>query len=341
MSSALKPNPFSDRSQARSTAPCLEVLADREVAEHLEEREVPRGVADVLDVGRAKALLAARQQRRGRRLEAQEVALERVHSRRREQHRLVEGRRNQRCGRQALVAALLEEPQEGLTDLVRGRAHGAIVAQPTTTSPRSSTAVWPGATPQTGSASVSSSPSRTAATGVGAVAELRRVDLRLGPVQRDRAERHARAAQRLAGADGDRVRLDVGGGDVERLAAAAAGPHPAPLADGVRVRAAVAGDGAPGEIERAPGALARAAVALEERLTAGAGEEAEVLRVGRARDRQPLALGQLAHLRLGQLAEREAQSARCSRARARRACTPGPWRGSAAARISPSAVTRA
>ena len=112
MSSASKPNPFSDSSQANSTAPSLKYCADREVAEHLEEREVPRGVADVLDVGRAKALLAARQQRRRRRLETEEVALERVHSGRREQHRLVERRGHERCRRQALVAALLEEPQE-------------------------------------------------------------------------------------------------------------------------------------------------------------------------------------------------------------------------------------
>ena len=37
----------------------LEVVADREVAEHLEERQVPRGRADLLDVGRAEELLAA------------------------------------------------------------------------------------------------------------------------------------------------------------------------------------------------------------------------------------------------------------------------------------------
>src|SRR5205814_7394619 len=41
--------------------PLLEVVADREVAEHLEEREVPRGGADDVDVRRAEARLAARQ----------------------------------------------------------------------------------------------------------------------------------------------------------------------------------------------------------------------------------------------------------------------------------------
>ncbi len=40
----------------------LEVLPYGEVAEHLEEGEVPRRVADVLDVGRPEALLSARQE---------------------------------------------------------------------------------------------------------------------------------------------------------------------------------------------------------------------------------------------------------------------------------------
>src|SRR5258708_1504294 len=39
----------------------LEVLADREVAEHLEERQVPRGRADDVDVRGPEALLAAGQ----------------------------------------------------------------------------------------------------------------------------------------------------------------------------------------------------------------------------------------------------------------------------------------
>ena len=61
MSSGVKPKPSSDSSQAELDRALLEVVADREVAEHLEEREVPRRVADVLDVGRAEALLAGRQ----------------------------------------------------------------------------------------------------------------------------------------------------------------------------------------------------------------------------------------------------------------------------------------
>ena len=67
----------------------LEVGADREVAEHLEEREVAQGAADVVDVGRAKALLAARQHRRGRLVAAEEVGLQRLHAGGREQHRAI------------------------------------------------------------------------------------------------------------------------------------------------------------------------------------------------------------------------------------------------------------
>jgi hypothetical protein len=121
----------------------LEVVADREVAEHLEEREVPRGRADVLDVGRAEALLARRQAVVRGLLEPEEVRLERVHARGREQDRGVERGRDQRARGQAPVVAGREEAQERLADLVgRGEAaHASIVAHPTTTSPASSTAV--------------------------------------------------------------------------------------------------------------------------------------------------------------------------------------------------------
>src|SRR5207247_607351 len=42
----------------------LEVIAEREVAEHLEERQVPRRHPDLLDVGRPEDLLARRHPRR-------------------------------------------------------------------------------------------------------------------------------------------------------------------------------------------------------------------------------------------------------------------------------------
>ena len=134
----------------------LEVVADREVAEHLEEGQVARGRADDLDVDGAEGLLAGRQARRGRLLEAHEVRAQRLHPGRREQHGAIEGGRHERPAGQALVAAFLEEAEERVADLVRG--HGAIVAHPSTASPRSRTAVWPGAAAATGSRSATASP---------------------------------------------------------------------------------------------------------------------------------------------------------------------------------------
>ena len=151
MSSGLKPNPFSDSSQASSTAPSLK-YSPIEKLPSISKNVRCRAVLPTFSMSVVrKHFWQLVRQRRGRRLEAQEVALERVHPGGREQHRRVERGGDERRRRQAPVAALLEEREEGLADLVRGRAHGAIVAQPTTTSPRSRTAVWPGAAPQTGS----------------------------------------------------------------------------------------------------------------------------------------------------------------------------------------------
>ena len=51
-------------SHASGMAPCFEVVAEPEVAAHLEERRVPAGLADFVDVGRAHDLLHARRARR-------------------------------------------------------------------------------------------------------------------------------------------------------------------------------------------------------------------------------------------------------------------------------------
>ena len=102
----------------------LEVVADREVAEHLEEREVPVGRADVVDVDRPEALLAGREPVVRRLLLAQEVRLERVHPGADEQRRRVVRGRDERRRRQPLVVARLEELQERAADLV-GR-HGTM-----------------------------------------------------------------------------------------------------------------------------------------------------------------------------------------------------------------------
>ena len=100
----------------------LEVVADREVAEHLEEREVPVGRADVVDVDRAEALLARRQAVVRRRLLAQEVRLERVHPGADQQRRRVVLGGDERRRRQPPVVALLEELEKCAANLV-GR-HG-------------------------------------------------------------------------------------------------------------------------------------------------------------------------------------------------------------------------
>ena len=153
-----KAEPLQRQLPGRLDGLLLEVVADREVAEHLEERQVARGVADVVDVRRAKALLHRRQAGVRRPLLAAKEWDERVHPRSRQQHRRVVGGRHERPRRQPQVVASLEEAQEGLSDLVG--LHPAIVAHPTIASPERKTAVCPGAAPSNGSSRWISSPSR-------------------------------------------------------------------------------------------------------------------------------------------------------------------------------------
>ena len=93
----------------------LEVVAEREVPEHLEHRQVARRVADVLDVVGAEALLARDGPRERRRRLSEEVRDELVHAGVREQQAGL-GRRDQRRGRDAPMLALFEERQEQLAD---------------------------------------------------------------------------------------------------------------------------------------------------------------------------------------------------------------------------------
>src|SRR5919109_1088334 len=67
----------------------LEVLAEREVAEHLEEREVGAVESDIVDVRGSETLLHRRQQRRWRLLLAQEVRHQRLHAGARQERRVV------------------------------------------------------------------------------------------------------------------------------------------------------------------------------------------------------------------------------------------------------------
>jgi cysteine synthase A len=100
----------------------LEVLPEREVAEHLEERQVMSVEPDLVDVLRPEALLRRRRQRRGRRFAAEEVRHLRLHPRGRQQRRAVAGARNERPRRQPLVALRLEEGEESLAE-VGARPH--------------------------------------------------------------------------------------------------------------------------------------------------------------------------------------------------------------------------
>ncbi len=95
----------------------LEVVAEGEVAAHLEERAVPGGLADLFDVRRAHALLDAGGTGEGRLDLTQEVGLEGHHAGRdEEQSRVV---RDERRRRDDGVTALLEEAQPAAANLSR------------------------------------------------------------------------------------------------------------------------------------------------------------------------------------------------------------------------------
>ena len=92
----------------------LEVVAEREVAQHLEHRQM-RSVADLVDVSRAKALLDRCQAMMRRLRLAEEVRLERHHAGTGEEQRGVPGRR-QRCRRNGEVVAINKKIRECLAN---------------------------------------------------------------------------------------------------------------------------------------------------------------------------------------------------------------------------------
>ena len=106
----------------------LEVIAEREIAEHLEERVVARRVPDVLQVvvlaARAQAALRSRGAPVGPCLPAEEHVLELHHSGIGEEQRRVV-RRHERAGGDDRVVALLEELQELRANLGRLHDHAA------------------------------------------------------------------------------------------------------------------------------------------------------------------------------------------------------------------------
>ena len=95
----------------------LEVVAEGEVAQHLEEGAVARGLADVVDVAGADALLAGADAPARRDLLAGEVGLERRHAGVYQQQRGVV-LRHERKARQAQVSLGFEKAQEHLPQLV-------------------------------------------------------------------------------------------------------------------------------------------------------------------------------------------------------------------------------
>ena len=102
----------------------FEIVTEREVAEHLEERQMTGGQTDRVDVGGAEALLRRRQTIARGTLGAQEVGLQRLHPSRREQHGRIVRRRNERRRRLPQVAVTLEKREKALAQLIR-RTHSA------------------------------------------------------------------------------------------------------------------------------------------------------------------------------------------------------------------------
>jgi hypothetical protein len=104
----------------------LEVVAEREVSQHLEERLVARGAAHVLQVivlaPGAHALLRAGGAREGRLGLAGEEVLELVHPGVGEQQRRIVERDQRRAGR-LLMAALGEVVEEGAPSVDRRKGH--------------------------------------------------------------------------------------------------------------------------------------------------------------------------------------------------------------------------
>ena len=95
----------------------LEVVAEREVAGHLEERRMPRGLADLVDVEGAHYLLHGCRPRVGRRGLTQEVRLEGDHAGVDEQQGGIV--HQQRRGRDHDMLPFLEERQKARPDLSR------------------------------------------------------------------------------------------------------------------------------------------------------------------------------------------------------------------------------
>ena len=116
----LQTDPF----RAGEELPCpgqrlfLKVIAEREVAQHLKIGAVARGLADVVDIARADALLAGADARARRHLLAGKERLHRRHAGVDEQNRFVV-LRNQRKAGQAQMSLALKKAQVHLAQFVQ------------------------------------------------------------------------------------------------------------------------------------------------------------------------------------------------------------------------------
>ena len=106
----------------------LEIIAEREIAQHFKERVVPRGIADIVEIvvlaPGAHAFLRGGGARRGPRFQPGKDVLERDHARvRKHQSRVVI--RHQRRRRHHIVPVRAKVVEKGPADFVR-RCHGMV-----------------------------------------------------------------------------------------------------------------------------------------------------------------------------------------------------------------------
>ncbi len=95
----------------------LEIIAEREVAEHFKICTVASGLSDALDVGSSYALLACCYSLIRRHSLSEEKLLERSHSRIDEEETLIP-LRNERCARHSCVILALEEREILFTKVI-------------------------------------------------------------------------------------------------------------------------------------------------------------------------------------------------------------------------------
>ena len=98
----------------------LEVIAEREIAEHLEESAVARGDSDALNIGRSDALLAGCDAGSRRCQLACKIFLERCHAGVDEKQALI-SLRHKRKARQTKMALALEKAQILLSEFIESR----------------------------------------------------------------------------------------------------------------------------------------------------------------------------------------------------------------------------